>query len=160
MHFRLTKTWPDTLAVILFKSLALNNLHFPTLDYNIWTSLNNQIDTLLHPLPHMATLPHKSCECAYHNVIHTTISTLWQVELLNHAPLHLPYTSCMKDFYIHIARDNLQRRDLFKPTAHTVKVITVHWAACSPHLLLSDSSKARTLFHRSVSGLPAAHTFF
>ena len=34
------------------------------------------------------------------------------------------------------------------------------WAACSPHLLLSDSSKARTLFHRSLSGLPAAHTFF
>jgi len=34
------------------------------------------------------------------------------------------------------------------------------WAACSPHLLLSDSSKAHTLFHRSLSGLPAAHTFF
>ena len=34
------------------------------------------------------------------------------------------------------------------------------WAACSPHLLLSDSSKAHTLFHNSLSGLPAAHTFF
>jgi len=34
------------------------------------------------------------------------------------------------------------------------------WAAYSPHLLLSDSSKASTLFHRSLSGLPAAHTFF
>jgi len=34
------------------------------------------------------------------------------------------------------------------------------WAACSPHLLLSDSSKARALFHRSLRGLPAAHTFF
>ena len=34
------------------------------------------------------------------------------------------------------------------------------WAACSPHLLLSDSSKAHTLFHCSLSGLHAAHTFF
>jgi len=33
------------------------------------------------------------------------------------------------------------------------------WAV-GPHLLLSDSSKARTLFYRSLSGLPAAHTFF
>jgi len=33
------------------------------------------------------------------------------------------------------------------------------WAV-GPHLLLSDSSKARNFFHRSLSGLPAAHTFF
>jgi len=33
------------------------------------------------------------------------------------------------------------------------------WAACSWHLL-SDSSKARTLFHRSLSEPAAAHTFF
>jgi len=51
---------------------------------------------------------------------------------------------------------------IYSATAHTVKVITVHWgsvgwAACSPHLLSGDSS---TLFHRSLSGLPAAHPFF
>jgi len=60
----------------------------------------------------MVTLPHKSRECAYRNILCTTISTLWRMDLLNQAPLHLPQT---KASYIHIAHDDLQRRDLFKP---------------------------------------------
>jgi len=42
---------------------------------------------------------------------------------------------------------------------HSISLSYERWAV-DPHLLLSDSSKARTLFHRSLSGLPAAHTFF
>jgi len=38
-----------------------------------------------------------------------------RMELLNHAPLHLVHTNFRKASYIHIARDDLQRRDLFKP---------------------------------------------
>jgi hypothetical protein len=32
------------------------------------------------------------------------------------------------------------------------------WAACSPHLLWSDSSKSRTLFHRSLSEMQLVRT--
>ena len=42
---------------------------------------------------------------------------------------------------------------------HSISLSFERWAV-GPHLLLGDSSKARTLFHRSLSGLPAAHTFF
>jgi len=63
----------------------------------------------------MATLPQKSRERTYRNMLRTTISTLWRMKLLNHAPLHLPHTNCRKASYILIARDDLQRRDLFKP---------------------------------------------
>jgi len=63
----------------------------------------------------MATWLHKSCEHAYRNILRTTISTLWRMELLSHAPLHLPHTNCRKASYIHIACDDLQRRDLLKP---------------------------------------------
>jgi len=42
---------------------------------------------------------------------------------------------------------------------HSISLSFERWAI-GPHLLLSDSSKTRTLFHRSLSGLPAAHTFF
>jgi len=39
--------------------------------------------------------------------------------------------------------------------------LSFEWWAVGPHLPLSDSSKARTLFHRSLSEpRPAAHTFF
>jgi len=51
----------------------------------------------------------------------------------------------------------------FATTAHTVKVITVHWGSVGclqPTPSSENSSKARTLFHCSFSGLPAAHTFF
>jgi len=40
------------------------------------------------------------------------------MDLLNQAPLHLPHTNCRKASYIHIARDDLQRRDLFKPAQY------------------------------------------
>ena len=40
------------------------------------------------------------------------------MELLNLAPLHLPHNNCRKASYIHIVRDNLQRRDLFKPAQY------------------------------------------
>ena len=65
LHFRLTKTPSDTLPATLFKtfnkSLALNNLQPSTLDYHIRNSLHQlHIDPLVDPLPHMATLPHKS----------------------------------------------------------------------------------------------------
>jgi len=66
----------------------------------------------------MTTLPHKRRERAYRNILRTTISTLWRMELPNHAPLHLPHINCRKASYVHIARDDLQRRDLFKPAQY------------------------------------------
>jgi len=54
LHFRLTKTQPDTLPATLFKTfnkpLALNNLHPSTLDYHIRNSLHQlHIDPLVDP---------------------------------------------------------------------------------------------------------------
>ena len=123
LHFRLTKTRPDTLPATLFKtfnkSLALSNLHPSTLDYHTRHSLHQlHIDPLAEPLPHMVTLPHKSSERAYRNILRTTIKTLWQMDLFNQAHLHLPHTNCRDASYIHIARDDLQRRDLFKPAQY------------------------------------------
>jgi len=66
----------------------------------------------------MITLPHKCRERAYRNILRTTISTLWRMELLKLAPLHLPHNNCRKASYIHTARDDLQRRDLFKPAQY------------------------------------------
>jgi len=119
-HFRLTKTWSDTLPAILYKtsnqSLALSNLHPSTLDYHIRNSLHQlHIDPIMDPLPHMATLPHKSRGRAYRNVLRTTISTLWRMEHLNQAFLYPPHTNSRRTPYIHIARYDLQRSDLFKP---------------------------------------------
>jgi len=65
----------------------------------------------------MTTLPLKSRERAYRNILRTTISTIWRI-LLNLAPLHLPHTNCKKASYIHFTRDDLQRRDLFKPAQY------------------------------------------
>jgi len=122
-HFRLTKIHSDTLPATLFKTfnkpLALNNLHPSTLDYHIRNSLHQlHIDPLVDPLPHMITLPQKCRERAYRNILRTTISTLWRMELLNLAPLHLPHNNCRKASYIHIDRDDLHRRDLFKPAQY------------------------------------------
>ena len=91
LHFRLAKTQPDTLPATLFKTfdkpLALNNLHPSTLDYHIRNSLHQlHIDPFVDPLPHMITLPNKCRERAYRNILRTTISTLWRMELLNLAP--------------------------------------------------------------------------
>jgi len=47
----------------------------------------------------MATLPHKSRRCAYRNILPKKITKL-------------------KTSYIYIARDDLQRRDLFKPAQY------------------------------------------
>jgi len=123
LHFQLTKTRSDTLPATLFKtfnkSLALSNLHPSTLDYHIRNSLHQLlIDPFVDPLPHMTTFPLKSRERAYRNILRTTISTLWQMELLNLAPFHLPHINCRKVSYIHIAHDDLQRRDLFKPAQY------------------------------------------
>jgi len=52
----------------------------------------------------MITLPQKCRERAYRNVLRTTISTLWRMEHLHLAPLHLPHNDCRKTSYIHIAR--------------------------------------------------------
>ena len=41
---------------------------------------------------------------------------MWGVYNLKH--LHLPHNNCRKASYIHIARDDLQRRDLFKPAQY------------------------------------------
>jgi len=122
-HFRLTKTHSDTLPATLFKTfnkpLALNNLHLSTLDYHIRNSLHQlHIDPLVDTLPHMITLPQKCRESVYRNILRTTISTLWRMELFNLAPLHLPHNNCRKASYIHIARDDLHRRDLFKPAQY------------------------------------------
>jgi len=116
LHLGLRKTHSDTLPVTLFKTfnkpLTLNNLHPSTLDYHILNSLHQlHIHPLVDPLPHMTTLPQKCCERAYRNILRTTISTLWRMELLNLAPPHLPHNNCRKVSYIHIARDDLQRRD-------------------------------------------------
>ena len=120
LHFRLTKTQSDTLPATLFKTfnkpLALNNLHPSALDYHIQNSLHQlHSDLLVDPLSRMITSPHKICKRAYSNILRNNISTLWRMDLLNQAPLHLPHTNCRKTSYIHIARDDLQRRDLFKP---------------------------------------------
>ena len=40
------------------------------------------------------------------------------MELLHLASLHLPHNDCRKTSYIHIARDDLHRRDLFKPAQY------------------------------------------
>jgi len=66
----------------------------------------------------MITLPHKSCERAYRNILRITISTLWRMDLLNQASLHLPHTNCKKSSYLLIARDDLQRHDPFKPAQY------------------------------------------
>ena len=123
MHFCLTKTRSDTLPAILCKTfnqfLALSNLHPSTLDYHIWNSLHQlHVDPVTDPLPHMATLPHKSRERASRNVLRTTISTLWRMELLNQCPLNLSHTNSRRTSYIHIARYDLQRSDLFKPAQY------------------------------------------
>jgi len=133
LHFRLTRTRPYTLPATLFKnfkkSLAFSNLHPSTLEYHIRNSLYQlHIDPLVDPLPRMATLPHKSRELVYRNILRTTISTLWRMELLNHAPLHLPHTNCRKASYICIACDNLQRRDLFK----TAQYLRTHFDQLPP----------------------------
>jgi len=122
-HFRLTKTHSDALPATLFKTLnkplALNNLHPSTLDYHIRNSLRKlHIDPLVDRLPHVITLSQKYREPAYRNILRTTISTLRRVELLNLVPLHLPHNNCREASYIHIARDDLQRCDLFKPAQY------------------------------------------
>jgi len=115
LHFRLTKTRPYTLPATLFKtfnkSLALSNIHPSTLEYHIRNSLH---DPSVDPLPRMATLPHKSRDRVYRNILRNTIRNLWRMELFNHAPLHLPHTNCRKASYMCITCDDLQRRDLFK----------------------------------------------
>ena len=63
-------------------------------------------------------LPQKCRERAYRNILRTTMSTLWRMELLHLAPLHLPHNDCRKTSYIHTARDDLHRCDLFKPTQY------------------------------------------
>ena len=123
LHFRLTKTHSDALPATLFKTfnkpLALNNFHPSALDYHIQNSLHQlHIDPLVDLLPHMITFPQKCCKHVYRNVLHNTISTLWRMELLNLTPLHLPHNNCRKSSYIHIARDDLQRHDLFKPVQY------------------------------------------
>ena len=40
------------------------------------------------------------------------------MELLNLDPLHLSHINCRKTSYIDIVRDDLQRRDLFKPAQY------------------------------------------
>ena len=66
----------------------------------------------------MTTLSQKCLERVYRNILRTTINTLWRMELLNLTPLHLSHNNCRKVSYIHIARDDLQRRDLFKPAQY------------------------------------------
>ena len=80
IHFRLTKTWLDTLPAILFKtfnkSLPITNLQPSILDYHIRNSLHQlHIDPIIDSPPHMATMLHKSRERAYRrgNVLRTAI---------------------------------------------------------------------------------------
>ena len=99
--------------------LRKGKLKLVTINYHIQNSLHQlHIDPLVDPLPHMITLPHKCRESAYRNILRTTISTLWRMELLHLAPLHLPHNDCRKTSYIHIAHDDLHRRDLFKPSRY------------------------------------------
>ena len=93
LRFRLTKSRPDTLHATLFntfnKSLALSNLHPSSLDYHIWNSLHQlRIDPLVDPLSHMATLPHKSRERAYRDILRTTISATYYALLLAQHTTH------------------------------------------------------------------------
>jgi len=95
----------------------------------------------------MVILPPKSRERAYHDILCTTISTFWRMDLLNHVPLHLPHSNCRKASYFHIARDDLQRRDLFTPAQylrshlHQLPLISLRTQATSyipSHLYLAN----------------------
>jgi len=68
----------------------------------------------------MITFPQEYRERAYRNILRTTISTIWRMELLHLAPLYLSHNDCRKTSYIHIARDDLHRLDLFKPAQYLV----------------------------------------
>jgi len=117
LHFRLTITRPDTLPALLFKNLKLNkpfplsNLHTTTLDYHIrYATHTFKIDLQTDPLPHMASQPPKNRERAL-----KMLRNLWKGQLYNaaHTPAGQPLGR--KASYIQIARDDLQRIDLFKP---------------------------------------------
>jgi len=91
----------------------------------------------------MIIFPHKCRERAYLNILRTTISTLGRMDILNQAPLHLPHINCRKASYIHIARDDLQRRDLFKPAQYL-----------RPHLDQPPLLRLRT---QAISYIPSHH---
>ena len=72
------------------------------------------------------------------------------MELLNLAPLHLPHVNCRKASYIHIARDDLQRRDLFKPAQY----LRSHLDQL-PRLALYRYRRENVLWYRDVGSIPA-----
>jgi len=69
------------------KSVALSNLNPLTLDYHILNSLHQLHIDPGKRSPSCGHLAAKSRERVYYNIIRTTISTLWQIKLLHHAPL-------------------------------------------------------------------------
>jgi len=120
LHFRLTITKTDILPAPLFKKLnrpfPLSNLHTTTLHYHIrYATHAFKIDLQTDPLPHMASQPSKNRERAFRNMIRKIFSDLWKGQFHNavHTPSGQPLGR--KASYIHIARDDLQRLDLFKP---------------------------------------------
>jgi len=63
----------------------------------------------------MASRPTKNRERAFRNMMRKIISDLWKGQLHNAAQTPSEQPLGRKSSYIHIARDNLQRLDLFKP---------------------------------------------
>jgi len=120
LHLRLTITRLDTLPALLFKNLKLNkpfplsNLHTTTLDYHVrYATHTFKIDLQTDPHPHMASQPPNRARAL--NMLENIISDLWKGQLYNaaHTPAGQPLGR--KASYIQIARDDLQRIDLFKP---------------------------------------------
>jgi len=122
LYFRLTITKPDILPSLLFKKLnapfPLSNLQTTTLDYHIrYVTHAFKIDLQNDPLPHMASQPSKNRERAFRNMMRKIFSDLWKGQFHSDNAAHTPSGQPLvrKASYIHIARDDLQRLDLFKP---------------------------------------------
>jgi len=165
LHFRLTITRPDTLPALLFKKLntpfPLSNLHTTTLDYHIrYATHAFKIDLQTDPLPRMVSQPSKNRERAFRKVMRNIISDLWKGQLHNaaHTPSGQPLGR--KASYIHIARDDLQRLDLFKSaqflrTPHNqlplLRLRTQATSYISTHLHLSNTHTSTPYAERYCS---------
>jgi len=130
LHFRLTTTRPDTLPALLFQKLntplSLLSLHPTTLDYHIrYASHAFNIDLSTDPFPHMASQPPKNRERAFRNMMRKIISDLWKGQLYNAANITKKYVITpgghligRQTTYTYIAKEDLQRLDLFKPAQY------------------------------------------
>ena len=120
LYFRLTITRPDTLPALLFTKLntlsSLPNLHTTTFDSHIqYTTHAFKVDLQTDSLTHVASHPPQNRERAFRNMTRKIISHLWKGQLYNAAFIPAGQPTGRKVSYIQIARQDLQRLDLFKP---------------------------------------------